>query len=310
MNMDFVNQIIAKLSRAQRGTFNHYALLFGALFSIFLVVFTFIVPYLPPGMSYLSDSIWILSFSLAAIAFLLIKRTPFEGIGAKVEDLAVIALVGLVIVIIGGQFLLQLFNGPTASANTQIYLTSRELREFSENQGLSNRQREELQKILDNQGYITVNQLFDSPEFDREVISLFESYVESRGFVTRSMLTADAATAVFNLIATAEALPPCLILIDNYSNIAVRRLPELDSEELGYLYNGSRVVVIGRSEDSINSNDLWWLVDLQARANDISTWNPVSGRETTRRGWVSNAVVSISSDTRCSQVDRISGTQR
>lgn len=172
-----------------------------------------------------------------------------------------------------------------------IYVTESKLTSLLDKIGLNVTQITQIEQIISSKGYISSDDL-DSISLNevqkKEVLTI----LDGAGFVNESeviiiMATQDALIATQTAIANTFL---CHIEAETgYNTISIRSSPSSDSNPIGYLVSGERLLVIGHDGKRINQ-DRWWLVEYGHDENSIKC------------GWIASWLVKEINEVECIQI--------
>lgn len=274
-------------------------------FSIWLVVivgFGLIAETAPSSIRWLIDSTWdvaaltSLTITGLSIAISLFNRKPF----VTMKFSAPIGASLIAVTILGIYLLSSVANSIhppneivlTLDPTMQFIQKRNEVATLTAPLGLNDNQREDVETLLTDQGYITQDDLKD--------LGLTETQIEAIGGILREWgyMTQDDALSLFQqestaaaametatasaVFATARALaatataqaPECYITpVGGLSDVRVRNSPSNSGEnnKIGFLYAGHRLRVVAHNGGEFN-NDLWWVVEFPLNGELVDGW--------------------------------------
>jgi hypothetical protein len=175
---------------------------------------------------------------------------------------------------------------------------------------LSPSELEKLTRILQEQGFVTSNeldQIFGDERLQQEVLTVLhennyvtaqelESYTTHEEVVAivqaeSTRVAAQSASATATSIASTCYLEP----LPEFANVGIRKSPEVrDDNLIRVLYKGDQIIAIGHNGRTVNVVR-WWLVEF---------WNG----ENSVYGWLASSAVKEVTETSCSLLEQVPGS--
>ncbi len=192
-------------------------------------------------------------------------------------------------------FLIALYAASFAIKPTE-YLTVEQF----EVAGLNTNQIAQLQKLLDQQGYISLNNLEDINLSDEQRMKVF-GLLNEMGFTTQQDVeiiskSISQTEIAFVVTQTAIAKVTSCNITPEYGLglVSIRKSNSVESEYLGSLAQGQTLFVVGHDGGTVNQ-DRWWLIE-QTIGGEISY------------GWVASWVVREINEVECMRVEQAPGS--
>jgi hypothetical protein len=237
---------------------------------------------IPKRIEWILDSILPASILVAlAVSFMAIERSnQTETADDLFKGNAKFGLYGAVILVV--IYMISTFVSP-------IIVTQNQLRDALNHAELTEIQKQEITKILENENVVTTEEL-QKIGLNNTQIEQVVNLVSKLGYVRQQEVVAIVRTETANMAtATAIALQStCYVEPKNqYASVSIRHEPKVNVDNaIAYLARGEKVKVIGQT---MVGHDLWWKIELSHGVGSV-------------QGWVTSWPVDMSNEVACNNV--------
>jgi len=241
------------------------------LSGVYVVALSAAAQALPKGIEWMSELVFPLSLLFALIvSFVAISRgRENQTIDQAFKNSAIIGAYGAGVLVVIYMFTVFLIPADA--------VTSSQLERALSGAGLTDAQRQEVLELLEQQDYVTTEEL--------QQVGLTETQIEQIIEIVRRE-TADVRPATQPDTDSLCYIGPKA----QYASVTIRREPYTNYENaVGYLARGEQVKVIGYT---FVDNSLWWKVEINHGIGTV-------------QGWVIHWPVEVSSQTVCDNLPRV-----